>query len=75
MVDFATKGDVSGIKETLQMIAEEAEKTGMKPRVTAECRNDLGQSLLSIAAQRDDEPLAFPVDALQRVRQRPVGPG
>jgi len=33
-------------------------KTGHKPRATAEARNDYGQSLLSIAVQRDDEEMA-----------------
>ena len=42
----------------LTTIAAEAEKTGEKPRASVEVRNNSGQSLLSIAAQRDDVALA-----------------
>jgi ankyrin repeat protein len=58
LVSKAESGDIIGIKEILTMVAEEAEKTSTRPRVTAECRNTSGQSLLSIAAQRDDVDLA-----------------
>lgn len=58
LVSKAEAGDVQGIKEILSMVAEEAEKTSTRPRITAECRNTTGQSLLSIAAQRDDLELA-----------------
>eukprot|EP01039_Chlorochromonas_danica_P004234 gene4234-4653_t len=58
LVEKAENGDVEGIKELLTMVAEEASKSNSKPRATAEVRNDLGQSLLSIAAQRDDVVLA-----------------
>ena len=40
------------------MVADEAERTNTKPRINAECRNINGQSLLSIASQRDDVELA-----------------
>lgn len=58
LVEKAEQGDVQGIRELLEMIADEAEKTKQKPRATVEVRNDLGQSLLSIAAQNDNEELA-----------------
>lgn len=51
-------GDTEGVKEMLLLLAEEAEKTHTKPRATAEVRNELGQSLLSIATQRDDVEMA-----------------
>jgi ankyrin repeat protein len=57
LVQKAEAGDVDGIKILLEMTAEEADKTGQRPRANAEARNNLGQSLLSIAAQRDDEVL------------------
>ena len=59
LVQKAEQGDVEGIKVMLKMIADEAEKTGTKPRATAEVRNENGQSLLSIAAQHDYEELAL----------------
>ena len=59
LVQKAEQGDIEGIKEMLKMIADEAEKTGTKPRATAEVRNEQGQSLLSIAAQHDYEELAL----------------
>ena len=59
LVAKAEAGDVDGVKEVLSMIAEEAEKQGGgRPRASAECRNDTGQSLLSIAAQHDHVDLA-----------------
>lgn len=58
LVEKAEKGDFSGVKEMLMMIAEEAESTGQSPRGSAECRNEQGQSLLSIAAQHDHAELA-----------------
>jgi len=58
LVTKAEAGDVDGIKMLLEMTAEEADKTGQRPRATAEVRNQGGQSLLSIAAQRDDVELA-----------------
>lgn len=67
LVEKAEAGDVEGIKELLQMIVDEAkaqqkkqgdEGAAFRPRATVEVRNDLGQSLLSIAVQRDDVPLA-----------------
>jgi ankyrin repeat protein len=58
LIDMAEKADVNGIRDALTSIAEEASKTNAKPRATVEVRNDLGQSLLSIAAQHDHEPLA-----------------
>ena len=58
LVEKAENGDIDGIKEILLMVAEEAEQTNTRPRVTAECRNVNGQSLLSIAAQKDDLELA-----------------
>lgn len=58
LVEKAEAGDVDGIKQMLTMIAEEADMTSSKPRASAECRNDLGQTLLSIAAHLDHEDLA-----------------
>lgn len=58
LVGKAEQGDIEGIKEMLTMIAQEADQTNSKPRASVEVRNDSGQSLLSIAAQDDDEELA-----------------
>ncbi len=58
LVEMADKADIIGIKDTLTSIAEESVKMNTKPRATVEVRNDLGQSLLSIAAQHDHETLA-----------------
>jgi ankyrin repeat protein len=58
LVAKAESGDVESIKEMLTTIAEEAAKTDERPRATVEVRNDRGQSLLSIAAQKDDVRLA-----------------
>ena len=58
LVQKAESGDIDGIKLLLDMVADEAEKTGQRPRVNAEVRNQSGQSLLSIAAQRDDVEMA-----------------
>lgn len=58
LVEKAENGDVDGIKQMLTMVADEAAKSSCKPRATAEVRNDLGQSLLSIAAQHDNTELA-----------------
>ena len=63
LVAKAEMGDVQGLKEILSMVAEEAEKTSTRPRITAECRNSAGQSLLSIAAalyKIDDRVMAIP---------------
>ena len=64
LVDKATNGDVDGIKDMLEMIANEAiqsnnnnkinnstANSSNRPRATVEIRSDKGQSLLSIAAQ------------------------
>lgn len=58
LVEKAENGDVDGLKQLLTMVAEEAVQSKCKPRATAEVRNDLGQSLLSIAAQHDNADLA-----------------
>ena len=58
LVQKAESGDMEGIKMLLEMVADEAEQTGQRPRVNAEVRNQGGQSLLSIAAQRDDVEMA-----------------
>ena len=58
IVEKATAGDVDGVREILLMVTEEAEKTGCRPRVTAEARNDDGLSLLAVAALTDDLPMA-----------------
>jgi len=59
LVQMAKNGDLEGIKSTLTMIASEAESSNSKPRITAECRNELGQSLLSIAVQANNEELTL----------------
>jgi ankyrin repeat protein len=59
LVEKAENGDLEGIKELLTMISDEASQSKSKPRATVEVRNDLGQSLLSIAAQHDFEDLAL----------------
>lgn len=58
LVEKANNGDVEGIKVILTEVAEEAAKSGGKPRATVDVRNDSGQSLLSIAAQHDYVDLA-----------------
>ncbi len=58
LVEKAVAGDVAGIRETLELIAEEVARGGGRPRATVEVRNDGGQSLLSIAAQLDNVELA-----------------
>lgn len=58
LTEKAEQGDIQGIKEILTQIADEAVKSNTKPRATAEVRNEQGQSLLSIAAQHDNEALA-----------------
>lgn len=58
LIDMAERADINGINDTLTAIAEEAVKLNTKPRATVEVRNDLGQSLLSIASQHDHEQLA-----------------
>ena len=59
LVAKAEAGDVEGIKSILLMVADEAEKSGQRPRATAETRSETGQSLLSIAAQCDQTDLAI----------------
>ena len=58
LVAKAEAGDVEGVRDVLLMVADEAEKTGLRARATAEARSDTGQSLLSIAAQHDHVDLA-----------------
>eukprot|EP01033_Poteriospumella_lacustris_P001277 gene1277-931_t len=72
LVEKAEAGDIAGIQQLLEMIVQEAKdqqkangggnaydaSVPFRPRATVEVRNDLGQSLLSIAAQRDDVALA-----------------
>lgn len=58
LVEKAENGDIEGIKQLLTMVAEEAVQSNCKPRATVEVRNEQGQSLLSIAAQHDNVPLA-----------------
>jgi ankyrin repeat protein len=66
LVEKAEAGDIHGINELLTMIVGEAKEqqkrhgndAPLRPRASVEVRNDLGQSLLSIAAQRDDVSLA-----------------
>lgn len=59
LIQMVKNGDLVGIKATLTMIALEAETSTTKPRITAECRNELGQSLLSIAVQANNEELTL----------------
>ena len=66
LVQKASNGDADGIRQMLEIIIEEMaeaqkQRPGsekVKPRAHVEVRNDKGQSLLSIAAQQDDEELA-----------------
>lgn len=53
-VEFATKKDLAGLRALLTMAADEASKTNTRARLTAEARNNNGQSLLSIATQNND---------------------
>lgn len=53
LLDRTQQGDLEGVKEILFSAAAEAQRSASKPRITAECRNDYGQSLLSIACQKD----------------------
>lgn len=63
-LDGASSENISKIREILDMMASELEMASSsgsgnaRARATAEARNDQGQTLLSIAAQRDDLPLA-----------------
>ena len=59
LIEKATKGDVEGMRDILQIISDEAIKNNCKPRATVEVRNELGQSLLSIATQYDHEDLVY----------------
>mmetsp|Transcript_10710 Transcript_10710/g.16229 ORF Transcript_10710/g.16229 Transcript_10710/m.16229 type:complete len:598 (-) Transcript_10710:423-2216(-) len=56
-VELATAKDLPGLKEFFNTIVSEAEQTSTKPRLTVECRNNTGQSLLSIATQNNDVPM------------------
>jgi len=58
LVEKAENGDIDGIKAMLTMIGDEAIKTNQRPRASVEVRNDLGQSLLSIATQQNNVELA-----------------
>lgn len=58
LVAKAQAGDADAVKDILGMIVEEAEKSGGRPRASADCRSETGQSLLSIAAQHDHVALA-----------------
>lgn len=57
LVNLAGKGDVAALRDLLLMMADEADQTNTRPRATADARNSQGQSLLSIAVQRDDEKM------------------
>jgi ankyrin repeat protein len=61
LIAKAEAGDVEGVKKMLLLSVEEAMKEGthLSPRITAESRNDLGQSILSIASQYNHESLAL----------------
>lgn len=58
LVGKAAAGDVDGVKALLFTSVDEALVENSRPRVSAESRNDLGQSVLSIAAQFDHVSLA-----------------
>lgn len=56
-VQLATSRNLAGLKDLFLGLAQEADQSKTKPRLTVECRNDLGQSLLSIASQNNDIPM------------------
>ena len=64
LVEKANNGDFEGIKNILETVMQEWQEQiknngdSGRPRATVEVRNDQGQSLLSIAAQNDDEETA-----------------
>jgi hypothetical protein len=59
LVSKAAANDIEGVRGMLSRSVEEALQEKSGPRVSAETRNDLGQSLLSIAAQHDHYELSL----------------
>lgn len=47
----AIAGDTQGLKDQLVELADDADRTGQRPRGTCEVRDDRGMTLLSLAAQ------------------------
>lgn len=51
LIDKAISGDVPGLREQLIELADDADRTGQRPRATCEVRDARGMTLLSLAAQ------------------------
>lgn len=51
LIDKAVAGDVHGLKEQLLELADDADRTGQRPRATCEVRDARGMTLLSLATQ------------------------
>jgi hypothetical protein len=53
LIEKTLAGDAEGIKDILLDMAREADKTGQRPRVTAQVRDDRGCTLIALAAQHN----------------------
>lgn len=51
LIDKAVSGDARGLREQLVELADDADRTGQRPRGTCEVRDARGMTLLSLAAQ------------------------
>lgn len=51
LIEKAVAGDARGLKEQLIELADDADRTGQRPRGTCEVRDPRGMTLLSLAAQ------------------------
>lgn len=51
LVEKSVAGDARGLKEQLVGLADDADRTGQRPRGTCEVRDARGMTLLSLAAQ------------------------
>lgn len=51
LIEKAIAGDAQGLKDQLIELADDADRTGQRPRATCEVRDARGMTLLSLAAQ------------------------
>lgn len=58
LIDKAIAGDVRGLKEQLIELADDADRTGQRPRATCEVRDARGMTLLSLATQHGRSEVA-----------------
>ena len=58
LIEKAISGDARGLKEQLIELADDADRTGQRPRGTCEVRDARGMTLLSIAAQHGRSEVA-----------------